>query len=300
MSGIYRIESISRLHAAIGYPKPLHPLISLIDYSKVQVDTRMLNISVVSSLYSIAMKKSISGRLIYGRETYDFDEGSLVFIGPDQLVEHRGEPEAVAYTGWGLYFHPDLIRGHAIYNNLDEYSFFGYESNEALHVSEREKASIEGVVKAIEEEYSLNPDDYSMEIILSNLELLLGYCKRFYSRQFNTRKSINKDVVREFKSLLKEWYAGESAREQGIPSVKYFAEKLHYSPNYLGDLLKKETERSTQDHIYAYIIDSAKSMLLDPDLSIAEVAYTLGFEYPQHFSKLFKTKTGLSPSAWKN
>ncbi len=300
MSGVYRIESISRLHAAIGYPKPLHPLISLIDYSKVQVDTSKLNISVVSSLYSISMKKSLSGKLIYGRETYDFDEGSLVFIGPDQIVEHRGEPAAVAYTGWGLYFHPDLIRGHAIYKNLDEYSFFGYESNEALHVSEREKASIEGVVKAIEEEYSLNPDDYSMEIILSNLELLLGYCKRFYSRQFNTRKSINKDVVREFKSLLKEWYADDSAREQGIPGVKYFAEKLHYSPNYLGDLLKKETGRSTQDHIYAYIIDRAKSMLLNPDLSIAEIAYTLGFEYPQHFSKLFKTKTGLSPSAWKN
>lgn len=298
MNSIYRIESISQLHAALDYSKPLHPLISLIDYHKIEVTSNMVNVSVMSSLYSIALKKNCSGNLLYGRGNYDFDEGALVFIGPEQLVEHQGDPEQISLDGWGLFFHPDLIRGHAIFENMDEYSFFGYESNEALHMSEREKESIENVVQSIEDEYSLNPDDYSMEIILTNLELLLKYCKRFYSRQFNTRKSVNKDVTIAFKSLLKTWYEDHTLKKNGLPNVKYFAEKLNYSPNYLGDLLKKETGKSTQEHIYAYIIEQAKNMLLNPDFNISQVAYHLGFEYPQHFSKLFKNKTGQSPSEW--
>lgn len=300
MSGVYRLESISQLHAALEYEKPLHPLISVIDYSRIKANLNLKNISIISSLYYIAFKKNMHGELRYGRGTYDFDDGTLVFIGPNQRIENRENSEPKAYEGWGLYFHPDLIRGHSISKNMDEYSFFGYESNEALHMSVREKATVENVVRAIENEYSMNPDDYSMEIILSNLELLLGYCKRFYSRQFNTRKAVNKDVVREFKILLKNWFEEDYAKAHGIPTVKYFAKELHYSPNYLGDLLKKNTEKSTQDHIYAYIIDKAKDMLLNPDLNVAQVAYSLGFEYPQHFSKLFKNKTGESPSKWKN
>ncbi|MEM7182649.1 MAG: helix-turn-helix domain-containing protein [Spirochaetota bacterium] len=303
MSKIYRIESISQLHDSIGYSKPLHPLISFIDFSKIdktKARANLLNVSIIMTLYSIVMKKHSSGELVYGRGTYDFEEGTLVFLGPEQVVENRDDSKSSHHEGWGLYFHPDLIRGHAIYENMQDYSFFGYESNEALHMSEREKESIENVVQAIGYEYSLNPDDYSMEIILSNLELLLGYCKRFYSRQFNTRKSVNKDVVDQFRSLLRKWYEGNFARQNGIPNVKYFAERLNYSPNYLGDLLKKETGRSTQDHIYAHIVDRAKDMLLNPDFNVAQVAYSLGFEYPQHFSKVFKKKTGYSPSDWKN
>lgn len=300
MSGVYRIESITQLHSAIGYPKPLHPLISVIDYSKIEVESHLNNISVMSSLYIISLKTNCCKELQYGRGNYDFEEGTLVFIGPEQLVESRGEPEQSENSGWGLVFHPDLIRGHTIYENMDEYSFFGYESNEALHMSERERGIIENVVNAIEDEYSLNPDDYSIEIILSNLELFLGYCKRFYSRQFNTRKAVNKNVVSEFKSLLKKWYEDDFTRQQGIPNVTYFAKKLNYSPNYLGDLLKKETGKSTQDHIYSYIVDLAKDMLLHPDFNVSQVAYTLGFEYPQHFSKLFRKKTGQSPKEWIN
>ena len=239
-----RIESISQLHEVIGYGKPLHPLITAIDYSKVKLTSEMTNISVVTTLYSIAFKSNVSGKLFYGRGTYDFEEGALVFIGPEQFVEQRDDSPEPNHDGWGLYFHPDLIRGHAINDKMHEYSFFGYEANEALHVSDRERQSIENVVKSIKNEYSQNPDDFSIEIILSNLELLLGYCKRFYSRQFNTRTSVNQDVVSNFTALLHQWYKEDMARQHGMPKIKYFSEKLNYSPNYLGDILKKKRARA--------------------------------------------------------
>lgn len=300
MSDVHRIDSITQLHDEIGYPKPLHPLITLIDFGKIEEAPALTDVTIVSSLYSIAMKSHNSCELMYGRGTYDFEESALIFMGPEQRVQNRPTDTNVKNEGWGLYFHPDLIRGHAIQDSLDEFSFFGYESSEALHVSEREKESVVSVIEAIETEYSLNPDDHSLEIILSNLELLLRYCKRFYSRQFNTRKSINKSVVQEFNKLLKAWFDLSEKSSAKIPTVKYFADELNYSPNYLGDLLKKETGRSTQDHIYAEVIERAKNLLLNPDISVSQVAYSLGFEYPQHFSKLFKSKTGQSPNEWRN
>lgn len=255
MSGIHRIDSITQLHNEIGYPKPLHPLITLIDFSKIDAVPALTDVTIVSSLYSIVMKSHDSCELVYGRGTYDFEEGALIFMGPEQRVQHRATNPEVKNEGWGLYFHPDLIRGHAIYKDIDEFSFFGYESDEALHISEREKKSVQTVISAIETEYQLNPDNHSMEIILSNLELLLRYCKRFYSRQFSTRKAVNKTVVEEFNVLLKNWFESAEQRDVKIPTVKYFADRLNYSPNYLGDLLKKETGRSTQDHIYAEVIE---------------------------------------------
>lgn len=300
MGEIHRIDSITQLHEEIGYPKPLHPLITLIDFAKIEAAPDMQGITIVSSLYSILMKSHDSCELMYGRGTYDFAESALIFMGPEQRVEHRQPNPAAKNQGWGLYFHPDLIRGHAIHQNIDEFSFFEYESNEALHVSEREKAYVENTIQAIDTEYRLNPDDYSMEIILSNLELLLRYCKRFYSRQFNTRKAVHKGVVTEFNKLLNDWFEAHLKSEAKIPTVKYFAQQLNYSPNYLGDLLKKETGRSTQDHIYAAVIERAKNLLLDRKMSVSQVAYALGFEYPQHFSKLFKSKTGVSPNEWRH
>lgn len=300
MSDIHRIDSITQLHDEIGYTKPLHPLITLIDFSKIESVPALVDVTIISSLYSIVMKSHDSCELMYGRGTYDFSESALIFMGPEQRVQHRQTDPTAKNSGWGLYFHPDLIRGHSIHQNINEFSFFGYESNEALHVSEREKKSVESVIQAIVAEYQLNPDDHSIEIILSNLELLLRYCKRFYSRQFNTRKAVHKTVVDEFNDLLKSWFESSHATEPKIPTVKYFAEQLNYSPNYLGDLLKKETGRSTQDHIYAEVIERAKDLLLDRDMSVSQVAYALGFEYPQHFSKLFKTKTGLSPKEWRH
>lgn len=300
MSEIHRIDSITQLHEELGYPKPLHPLITLIDFARIDSAPVLVDITIVSSLYSIVMKSHDSCEVMYGRGTYDFAESALIFMGPEQRMLLRQTNPTVKNEGWGLYFHPDLIRGHAIHENINEFSFFGYESSEALHVSEREKDSVEGVIQAIDTEYKLNPDDYSMEIILSNLELLLRYCKRFYGRQFNTRKAVHKTVVDDFKGLLKDWFEPVDKTEPKIPTVKYFAEQLNYSPNYLGDLLKKETGRSTQDHIYAEVIDRAKDLLLDRDMSVSQVAYALGFEYPQHFSKLFKSKTGLSPKDWRH
>lgn len=300
MSAVHRIESITQLHADIGYTKPLHPLISWIDFSKLKPLQKLTDITLVSALYSITLKTQSSCELVYGRGSYDFAEGSLLFMAPEQRVLYRVVDQPTQNEGWGLYFHPDLIRGHTIYQNIDEFSFFGYDSNEALHVSERERSSIETVMESIKTEYSLNPDDHSREIILTNLELLLRYCQRFYSRQFNTRTAVNRSVVDEFKQLLKAWFNDRNPTNEGLPTVKYFAERLHYSANYLGDLLKKETGQSTQDHIYAFVISRAKDLLLDPELSVAQVAYQLGFEYPQHFSKLFKTKTGQSPNQWRH
>lgn len=298
MGKILRIETVSRLHEMIGYEKPGHPLISLIEMSQVTV-MPVIECQVAMELYSISLKSGDECRIKYGRQTYDFQERTMMFMAPDQVVEPFSAPGDMAKDGWILVFHPDLLRKSPLGRKMDEYTFFSYYSNEALHLSDEERRSVTGLVRAIKEEYSRNMDSHSHGLILSNLELLLNYCKRYYGRQFITRTNADKDVVVRFEEYLRSWFAPDIAKSPGLPTVKDCAEAMYYSPNYLSDLLKKETGKSTQEHIHFQLIEKAKMLLLGTEEPVNRIAASLGFEYPQHFSKLFKSKTGMSPAGYR-
>ena len=300
MKDMIKIESISQIHEILGYNKPRHPLITIIDYSKIADSVRYTNTRIIFSFYSISLKNHLPGTLQYGRQYYDFQEGTLVFLAPGQVILPELQSDDVQSEGWGLYFHPDLIRGSALGNKMKEYTFFSYEANEALHLSDQEKATITSVVENIRREYEQNIDVYSQNVIVSNIELLLNYCQRFYGRQFITRHHRNKDIVAQFETFLAEYFESDKPQTLGLPSVKDCADAMNYSPNYLSDLLKKETGKNTQEHIHAYLIEKAKTLLLGSDSTVSEVAYALGFEYPHYFSKLFKAKTGMSPGSYRH
>jgi AraC-like DNA-binding protein len=251
-------------------------------------------------MYTIIFKDKISGSLTYGRTSYDFQQGTLVFIAPDQVMEgHEYEIPEDSDT-WFLLFHPDLIRSSSLEKIIDAYSFFSYEANEALHLSVDEQNYVLGIVKQIKQEYSQIIDEHSHRLIISNLELLLNNCLRFYDRQFYTRSSFNKDFVTEFEKLLKEYFILETPLELGIPAVSYFSERLNMSPNYLSDLLKKETGESAKGHINRVLVDRAKTALLNSDTPVSQIAYDLGFEHPQSLTRLFKSKTGVTPNEYRN
>ena len=300
MAKIMRIESISQLHELIGYEKPKHPLITFIEPAKIKIRPIVIKQQVTTSLYNISLKNGHECRIKYGRQNYDFQEGTLMFLAPDQIIEPVSVSENPEADSWVLLFHPDLIRKSSLGKKINEYSFFSYDSHEALHVSDQEKQTVTHIVKRIETEYSQNLDIYSHDLIISNLELLLNYCQRFYGRQFITRANVNKDVVIRFEEFLKSYFDSDKPAAQGLPSVKYCAQEMGYSPNYLSDLLKKETGKNTQEHIQFYLIEKAKTLLLGTEEPVYKIAYALGFEYPQHFSKFFKNKTGLSPAEYRN
>ena len=303
MSKIFRIESISQIHEMVGYEKPKHPLISLIESSNIKPVMPVVDLQVTSDLYTISLKNGSECRIKYGRQNYDFQEGSLIFIAPNQLIEPisiEDYEKLKDWEGWLLMFHPDLIRKSTLTKKMNEYTFFSYDSYEALHLSEQERKIVTDIVQKIKIEYSQNLDGYSHELIVSNIELLLNYCKRFYARQFITRSSVNKDIVVKFEEFLKEYFNSDKLGIEGLPTVKMCAEVMCYSPNYLSDLLKKETGKNTQEHIYYYLIEKAKNLLLGTREPIKSIAYSLGFDYPQHFSKLFKSKTGVSPAEYRN
>lgn len=223
-----------------------------------------------------------------------------MFMAPQQIVMVDNRPEKRVAEGWMLCFHPDLIRGSSLDTKMKEYTFFSYDVREALHLSEKEKAIITNIVNTIEAELSQNMDVYSHDLIISNIELLLNYSKRFYGRQFITRTIANKDVISHFDTLLRDHFNSESLEEKGIPSVKCLAKELGYSANYLSDMLKKETGKNAQEHIHLYLVEKAKTLLLGTSEPIYKIAHMLGFEYPSHFSKLFKLKTGMSPKEFRN
>jgi AraC-like DNA-binding protein len=298
MEKILRVKTVSQLHEMIGYEKPRHPLISLIEMSQVSV-MPVIDCQVAMGLYSISLKSGDECRIKYGRQTYDFQERTMMFMAPDQVVEPFSAPGDMAKDGWILLFHPDLLQRSPLGRKMGEYSFFSYYSHEALHLSDEERRSVSGLVQAINEEYSRNMDSHSHELILSNLELLLNYCKRYYGRQFITRTNADKDVIARFEEYLQSWFASDRTKSAGLPTVKDCAEAMHYSPNYLSDLLKKETGKSTQEHIHFQLIEKAKTLLLGTEEPVNRIAASLGFEYPQHFSKLFKNKTGMSPAEYR-
>jgi len=293
----YKVESISDLHRIAGIAKPNHPLITIIDYSKINMDNGPDSGSFICGFYSVNFKKHCS--FLYGRQKFDHAEGTLHCTAPEQTITYDRAKETESAEGWGLYFHPELIRNTSLANKMSEYTFFTYGVNEALHLSEKEKQTLVPILKQMEIEYNTNIDKYSQELIVSNIELLLNYCKRFYGRQFITRTNQNKDVIIRFEQVLLDYFDSGSLQDKGIPTVKYFADLMNLSPNYFSDLLKSETGKNTQEHIHYFMLERAKNLLSNSELSISEIAFELGFEYSQSFSKFFKNKSGVSPKTYR-
>lgn len=301
MRDIVSIKTISELHELFGRTKPVHPLISIHHFDNCGSNNKCSESKdkrFAIDLYHIALKDGATGSMGYGRSSYDFQEGSLIFTKPGQVIYSDGSKKNHNIKGWSLSFHPDLIRKTELGRKIDEYTFFSYEVNEALHLSDKEKVFILNIVKAIEAEYSQNIDQHSHELITTCLKLLLDYCKRYYDRQFYTRTSMNKDIVTRFEDLLRNYYAREKQLELGIPTVKYCGEELQMSSNYLSDLLRKETGRNALDHIHQFVIEKAKTNLLNSSGAVSQVAFGLGFEHAPYFSKLFKKKVGMSPKEY--
>lgn len=302
MAREFIINSISQAHQSMGLPAPKHPLVTVVQVRALNSKQDLAGVKIINNLYQISLKQIGCGNLFYGKNSYDYEEGTLVFTSPGQVTMFEGEmpEEDDPNAGWILAFHPDLIRKSSLADKIAEYSFFNYEVNEALHLSAEELKTIEDLLEKIVMEYSQNLDKHSQNLIISTIELLLDYCTRFYDRQFYTRTNINLDYISKFEKLLRSYYEKEDVLINGIPSVKYLASELNFSSSYLSDLLKKETGKTAQEHIHLFVIERAKNKLLNSKNSISQIGYSLGFEYPQHFSNLFKSKTGLSPSEYRN
>ncbi len=305
MSNIMRIKSITEMHRLSGLDAPKHPLISVIEEKELKEfskrdNSEYVGVKMTSEMYSIMFKGELSGSINYGRTSYDFQHGTLIFMAPGQVIEGHEYDIPEDSNTWFLMFHPDLIRRSSLEKNIDSYSFFSYEANEALHLSVDEQNYIFSIAKQIKKEYSQNLDGHSHLLIISNLELLLNNCLRFYDRQFYTRSSFNKDFVSQFDRLLKNYFSSELPTELGIPTVKYFSDQMNMSANYLSDLLKKETGLGAKDHINRILVEKAKSALLNTEQPVSQIAYGLGFEHPQSLTRLFKSKTGITPNQYRN
>lgn len=286
-------NSISELHRALGLPKPLHPLVSLVDYANIKSDTDEISKGMILNFYKVSYKRNFHGKIKYGQHYYDFDEGGLSFISPNQIIS--ANTNEADYGGFTLLFHPDFIRNYPMGKNIRNYGFFSYSTSEALYLSEKEKEIVIGIFKNIEHELSLSIDNFSQDIILSQIEQLLNYSNRFYNRQFITRKAAHSDLLTELERILDDHFNTNEGLVKGLPSVQEISEKLNVSQRYLSDMLGQLTGQNTQQHIHNRLIDKAKEILSTTDLSVGEIAYQLGFEHPQSFNKLFKNKTKVSP-----
>lgn len=274
----------------------LHPLVSVIDFSKANTRTgSRMNFE----LYCIFLKDVKCGDLKYGRHYYDYQEGTLVFISPGQVIDVENKVDIYQPMGHALVFHPDLIRGTPLAKTIHEYNFFSYNTNESLHLSTRERQLVLDCFSKIDFELHQSIDKHSKKLIASNIDLFLSYCERFYDRQFITRDNINKGILEKFEELLNNYFTSEKPQTIGLPSVAYIANELSLSPNYFGDLIKKETGRSAQEHIQNKIIDVAKSKIFEADKTINEISYELGFKYPQHFTRFFKQHVGQTPNEYR-
>ena len=288
----YPFNSISDLHRVLGLPKPLHPLVSLVDNALIAIDKSQLPVSFLLNFYKISYKKGLRGKIRYGQGYYDFDEGGLVFTSPNQLLAATDDTE---YLGHTLLIHPDFIRNFPLGKTIKNFGFFSYSANEALHLSDKERSVILSIFKNIEDELQSAIDDFSQDVIIAQIELLLSYSNRFYKRQFITRKAVSNDLLTKSEVLLNDYFKNETTLTKGLPTVHYLAEQLCVSPHYLSDMLRSLTGQNAQQHIHSKLIEKAKEILSTSNLSVAEVAYRLGFEHPQSFNKLFKRKTNLSP-----
>jgi len=295
MDTIRRFETINEYNA-FNKNETLHPLVSIVDLSKA--DPRQGS-RMYFGFYTIFLKDVKCGDLIYGRHTYDYQEGTLVFLVPGQVAGINSNGETYQPKGFALVFHPDLVHGTSLGKHIQDYTFFGYQSNEALHLSERERTIVLDCFSKIEYELQHAVDKHSKRLIVSNIELFLNYCVRFYDRQFITRDKAHSGMLERFEKLLNEYFDTEKPQSSGLPSVSYCANELNISANYFGDLVKKETGKSAQEYIQDKLIGIAKERIFDINKSIGEIAYELGFKYPQHFTRLFKQKTGMAPNEYR-
>ena len=296
MNEIMNFKTIHDYNTYVGV-ETLHPLINAINFSEINKEFKHARKRY--EFYFVFLKQVKCGDLVYGRHIYDYQEGTLVFIGPGQVAGKDDTGELFRAQGWGLCFHPDLLRGTALGQKIKDYTFFSYETNESLHMSDREREIIINCFQEIREELRHSIDKHSKSILTANIEVFLNHCLRFYDRQFITREDINRNILANFERELNAYFDSEKPETIGLPSVQYFADKAHLSANYFGDLIKKETGKSAQEYIRLKVIEIAKDMLFCPEKSIADIAYELGFKYPHHFSRMFKKVVGLSPSDYR-
>ncbi|SEW53120.1 helix-turn-helix domain-containing protein [Chitinophaga arvensicola] len=296
----YRIKTISEYHQVRGLPRPEHPLISVVDYAAIKHSPDMHTINWVFDFYLISLKRGINGKIAYGQQTYDFDEGVMFFISPNQVFRIESSPTpANERSGWMLLIHPDFIWNTPLAKTIRQYEYFDYSIHEALFLSEKEEQTLNNLIKNIQQEYHSNIDHFSQQIIISQIETLLNYGERFYHRQFITRKIANHNILHRLEEWLTNYFKGDNLLQKGLPAVQQIAGALNVSPKYLSSLLKVLTGQTAQQHIHDKLIEKAKEKLSTTDLSVSEIAYELGFEHSQSFSKLFKSKTNLSPLAFR-
>lgn len=300
MSRIFRFDTVHEYNALNNH-ETLHPLVSVIDFSKAKPRSwgGEKKVKIYFGMYCVFLKDVKCGDLKYGCNYYDYQEGTLVFVAPGQVVEIETDGNVYQPKGYALVFHPDLIHGTSLAKGINDYNFFSYNANEALHLSERERQIVLDSLSKIDFELNQNIDKHSKKLIATNIELFLNYCERFYDRQFITRENVNKGILEKFEELLNGYFSSDKPQKLGLPSVAYFAEVLHLSSNYFGDLIKKETGKSARDYIQDKIIDVAKNKTFNAGKTVNEIAYELGFKYPQHFTRMFKKSVGVSPNEYR-
>ena len=296
MDNTRRFETVGDYNA-FNNNETLHPQVSVVDLSKASPREGM---RMYFGFYTIFLKEVKCGDMIYGRHTYDYQEGTLVFLAPGQVAGINSHGVTYQPKGYALVFHPDLIHGTSLGRHIQEYNFFGYQSNEALHLSERERKIVLECFSKIEYELEHSIDKHSKRLIVSNIELFLNYCVRFYDRQFITRDNVHKGILERFENLLNSYFETDKPQNIGLPSVAYFAQELNLSAGYFGDLIKKESGKTAQEYIQWKMIDIAKERVLDVDKSVSQIAYELGFKYPQHFIRVFKQRVGHTPSEYRS
>jgi AraC family transcriptional regulator, transcriptional activator of pobA len=297
---LIKIKTISEYHRLRGLPKPMHPLISIVDFSSIEYSEETEDVNWIFDFYSIALKRNFGSKFTYGQQQYDFDDGILFFMSPGQLFGVKIDDKNNFHpSGYMLLVHPDFLWNTSLAATIKQYDFFDYSVNEALFLSDKEETTINGIIENIKQECHSNIDKYSKQIIISHIETLLNYSERFYNRQFITREKANHQILEQLENLLTEYFNSDDLISKGLPSVQFVAENLHVSPSYLGNLLRVLTGQNTQQHIHNKLIEKAKEKLSTTNLSVSEIAYQLGFEHSQSFSKLFKTKTNVSPLVFR-
>ncbi len=296
MDKIVKLENVDQYNSLYGL-ETLHPLVSVVDLTKA---TRIVNhVQMNYGMYALYLKQTKSCNITYGRQVYDYQEGTVVCFAPGQSATVHMSEDEIHPVVYGVVFHPDLIRGTSLGRNIRNYTYFSYAVNEALHLSEQEKGIVMDCLGKIRMELEHPIDRHSKELIVMNIGLLLNYCMRFYERQFITRRVANQDALTTFEKLLEEYFRGPQLERDGLPSVKYFADRVYLSPNYFGDMVKKETGVTAQEHIQQKIIELAKERIAETDATVSQIAYTLGFQYPQHFCRLFKKRVGCTPNEYR-
>lgn len=296
MEQVERYDTVKQYNDSMGVDT-FHPLVSVVNFNEIPT---VQNFRRYMGIYAVFLKNIKCGDMRYGCQPYDYEDGTLVFVSPGQIYGIDSKGVAIKPSGYGLVFHPDFIKGTNLGKHIKNYSFLSYEVNEALHLSKKERKTIVDCFEKIAEEIDQNIDKHSKTLIVSNIELLLNYCQRFYDRQFITRSNVNSDILVRFEKLLNDYFKSDKSLLLGLPSVSYCADQLHLSPNYFGDLIKKETGSTALDYIQSKLIDEAKERIFDQSKSMNEIASGLGFKYQQHFTRLFKQKTGITPMEYRS